>query len=181
MKFIKRMAALTTALLTAVLMCLPLHAQGSGMTADRITDAVYELGRQLDRERRQNQGHNPDDPDARRPDIDVSGLPPKADLRDMDGKNYVSEVKQQEPWGTCWSFGAIAVDLNRTGILLYKQEKLYHYAETVVNPGESFAGSGDKWTDWTEIISRLEAMNTELNNNSFVYDNFPIRAYTQRE
>ena len=38
----------------------------------------------------------------------MSGLPPQADLRDMDGKCYVSEVKQQSPWGTCWSFAATA-------------------------------------------------------------------------
>lgn len=29
-------------------------------------------------------------------------------LNDVDGKNYVSPVKMQNPWGTCWSFAAIA-------------------------------------------------------------------------
>ena len=42
--------------------------------------------------------------------VDLSGvdLPEKYDLRNVDGKNYVSPVKLQNPWGTCWSFGGTA-------------------------------------------------------------------------
>ena len=40
--------------------------------------------------------------------IDSSSLPSKADLRNVDGKCYVSPVKLQDPWPTCWSFAAIA-------------------------------------------------------------------------
>ena len=32
----------------------------------------------------------------------------KFDLRDVDGKNYVSPIKDQTPYGTCWAFSAIA-------------------------------------------------------------------------
>ncbi len=32
----------------------------------------------------------------------------KFDLRDMDGKNYVTPVKMQNPFGTCWAFAATA-------------------------------------------------------------------------
>ena len=35
-------------------------------------------------------------------------LPSKFDLRDVDGVCYVPEVRSQDPFGTCWSFGAIA-------------------------------------------------------------------------
>ena len=35
-------------------------------------------------------------------------LPPCFDLRDVNGKCYVSPVKNQNPWPTCWSFGACA-------------------------------------------------------------------------
>ena len=35
-------------------------------------------------------------------------LPEKYDLRNVNGKNYVTPVKLQNPWGSCWSFGAIA-------------------------------------------------------------------------
>ncbi len=35
-------------------------------------------------------------------------LPEKFDLRDVDGVCYVPEIRNQTPFGTCWSFGAIA-------------------------------------------------------------------------
>ena len=35
-------------------------------------------------------------------------LPEKVDLRDFNGKNYVTPVKLQNPYGTCWAFASIA-------------------------------------------------------------------------
>ncbi len=35
-------------------------------------------------------------------------LPAKYDLRNLNGKNYVSSVKFQNPWGDCWAFANIA-------------------------------------------------------------------------
>ena len=35
-------------------------------------------------------------------------LPEKLDLRDFNGKNYVTPVKLQNPYGTCWAFASIA-------------------------------------------------------------------------
>jgi C1A family cysteine protease len=35
-------------------------------------------------------------------------LPKKFDLRDVDGVCYVPEIRDQSPFGTCWSFGAVA-------------------------------------------------------------------------
>lgn len=34
-------------------------------------------------------------------------LPAKYDLRDVDGKKYITSVKNQRPYETCWSFSAI--------------------------------------------------------------------------
>ena len=35
-------------------------------------------------------------------------FPEKFDLRNVEGKNYVTPVKFQNPWGTCWAFSDIA-------------------------------------------------------------------------
>ena len=39
---------------------------------------------------------------------DASALPTSIDLRNYNGKNYVTPVKLQSPMGTCWAFGAVA-------------------------------------------------------------------------
>lgn len=39
---------------------------------------------------------------------DTSELPSSIDLRNYNGKNYVTPVKLQTPFGTCWAFGAAA-------------------------------------------------------------------------
>ena len=38
----------------------------------------------------------------------AQSLPTKIDLRDHNGKNYVTPVKNQDPYGTCWAFGIAA-------------------------------------------------------------------------
>ena len=35
-------------------------------------------------------------------------LPDKLDLRDFEGKNFVTPVKNQSPYGSCWTFGITA-------------------------------------------------------------------------
>lgn len=49
----------------------------------------------------------PDGADAAGAEGD-DALPRAFSLRDIDGKNYVSPVRYQSPWGTCWGFAAIA-------------------------------------------------------------------------
>ena len=98
----------TAALLAAVFFAAPACAQDAVLTADEIAAAVHSVDLALDRQCRQKINRLVAGPEARLPAVDTSGLPPKADLRDMDGRNYVSEIKRQDPWGTCWSFGAVA-------------------------------------------------------------------------
>ena len=42
------------------------------------------------------------------PVTDFGRMPKKFDLRDVDGKNYVSPVKSQNPFNTCWAFASVA-------------------------------------------------------------------------
>ena len=42
------------------------------------------------------------------PNVDKTPLPSKFDLRDVNGKCYVPEIRLQNPFGTCWSFGSTA-------------------------------------------------------------------------
>ena len=37
-----------------------------------------------------------------------ASLPDEYDLRDVDGKSYVTLVKSQNPWSTCWAFATVA-------------------------------------------------------------------------
>lgn len=36
-------------------------------------------------------------------------LPEKYDLRNVNGKSYVTPVKSQNPWGSCWAFGIVSI------------------------------------------------------------------------
>ena len=109
MKLLLRKAAgLLAVLVAAAFPAAPVHARDAALTADEIAAAAHQADLALDQQCRQKMNRLTAGPEARLPVTDVSGLPSKADLRDMDGRNYVSEVKKQDPWGTCWSFAAVA-------------------------------------------------------------------------
>ncbi|MBP3857223.1 MAG: hypothetical protein IK990_16595 [Ruminiclostridium sp.] len=44
-----------------------------------------------------------------------------------------------------------------------------------------FLTDTNAWTDWSDIVTELRAMNVELNDDGFEYDNLPIRSYPQTE
>ena len=95
-KQIKSLTSAALAVMLAAANCVPVSAAGKlTLTKDDIVNAMMSDDGGRSKEKRQ-------------PTVDVSGLPSKFDLRDVDGKNYVSPVKQQNPWMTCWSFGATA-------------------------------------------------------------------------
>lgn len=56
-------------------------------------------------------------------------------------------------------------------------DKENFYATGVVNPGESYVLYKDRWLDWADVTAVMHALNIEMNNDGFDYDNFPIVAY----
>ena len=51
-------------------------------------------------------GYNPLSEDIEQERLNDEGqLPDMVDLRNYNGKNYVTPVKKQDPFGSCWAFG----------------------------------------------------------------------------
>ncbi len=71
---------------------------------------------------------------------DTAELPSSIDLRNYNGKNYVTPVKLQNPFGTCWAFGAAAAS-----------ESSYLFANDLgVNAGEANnnVNFSEKYMSW---------------------------------
>lgn len=71
---------------------------------------------------------------------DTAELPSSVDLRNYNGKNYVTPVKLQNPFGTCWAFGAAAAS-----------ESSYLFANDLgVNAGEvnNNVNFSEKYMSW---------------------------------
>ena len=105
-KQIKTAASCALAVILAAANCVSAYAAKETVIADDIVNAIH--ANDLVKDQRLRDHNELFYPSWRMPDVDVSELPSKFDLRDVDGKNYVSPVKLQNPWGTCWSFGATA-------------------------------------------------------------------------
>ena len=106
-KHIRNAAAGAVAVILAAANCLPVSAAGkSTVTADDIVKTIHDMD--IAAVKAMKDDENIPNSDDRMPVVDVSGLPSKFDLRNVDGVNYVSPIKDQSPWGTCWSFGATA-------------------------------------------------------------------------
>lgn len=86
--------------------CAPAFAADDPLTPADVVAAIHEFNFWEDRVLWEELSFS--NADQRMPAVDASALPAKLDLRDLNGKNYVSPVKNQSPWGTCWSFGGIA-------------------------------------------------------------------------
>ena len=84
-----------------------------------------------------------------------ASYPSKFDLRDVDGKSYVTSVKLQNPYGVCWGFAATtAAETSILGSLLandpdayttldLSEKQLAYFAARFLNqPGNSQDGEG---------------------------------------
>ena len=79
---------------------------GQAAFAGTDTDGITELSEQM-----QDNSIDPFDyvnDDRKLLRTDRADYPVAFDLRDVDGKSYVTPVKLQNPFGTCWGFAAIA-------------------------------------------------------------------------
>ena len=106
-KFLKFTAGAVAVMLAAA-ESVPVYAAKSALTAKDFVNAIHENDLLLDKNKREDDELTPTKVGDRSPVVDASALPSKFDLRDVDGKNFVSPVKDQSPFGTCWSFGATA-------------------------------------------------------------------------
>ena len=113
-KRIQRIIALMIAVLLAVTSCVTASAAGMAKTLDDVVAALHNSDKQYDElESMTSFWDYWKNKEAQAPDRDhdmseTASLPSSFDLRNVDGKCYVSSVKLQDPWPTCWSFGAVA-------------------------------------------------------------------------
>ena len=95
-------AGLTICLLAAIGMTGTVNAAVAGNSGQ---STIEEMARQL-------QDQNRDPFNYREGQLqgqeEAGQYPEKYDLRNVDGQNYVTPVKFQNPFGSCWGFAAIA-------------------------------------------------------------------------
>ena len=80
-------------MLIAAANCVPAYAAESKLAANDIVNAIHTYNIKEDKELRAV--GETSYVGTRIPEVDVSKLPSKFDLRDVNGKNYVSPVKDQ--------------------------------------------------------------------------------------
>ncbi len=124
-------------------------ASAEGGAGDSYEEKVDKLGRYfaetiLDT----NYNYTVDDPELPA----YAAMPRKFDLRDVDGKNYVTPVKNQRRTGNCWAYSAMAcsetsilyemgVDLNtcdESQILDLSERQIAWFVGTVLGAGSKY-------------------------------------------
>lgn len=70
---------------------------------------------------------------------DTAELPSAIDLRNYNGKNYITPVKLQTPFGTCWAFGAVAASessylfTNNLGVTAGEENNNVNFSEKYIS------------------------------------------------
>lgn len=113
-KNIRRLIAVAAAVSLAATAHLTVAAAPSAMTLDEVVSALHQSDvRYNTLESMTSSKDYYIQKEKNAPDRDHAmqgseALPSKLDLRDVGGKCYVSPVKKQSPWQTCWSFSSVA-------------------------------------------------------------------------
>ena len=113
-KNIRRLIAVAAAVSLAATAHLTVAAAPSAMTLDEVVSALHQSDvRYNTLESMTSSKDYYIQKEKNAPDRDHAmqgseALLSKLDLRDVGGKCYVSPVKKQSPWPTCWSFSSVA-------------------------------------------------------------------------
>ncbi|NLC28606.1 MAG: hypothetical protein GX780_07535 [Campylobacteraceae bacterium] len=74
---------------------------------------------------------------------DIYTNPSTFDLRNVDGKSYINDVKDQSPYGTCYSFGATSAaegSYNYTMNLYGKNRSSFSETFIIWSLGQKYEG-----------------------------------------
>ena len=116
-----------------------------------------------------------------------ASFPETYDLRDVDGRCYVTPVKLQHPFGTCWGFGAIsAAEISILGSLLKddpdawktlnlsEKQLAYFVATALDDPTDPQNGEGTVQTDRSKMSNIYTGGSTFLAANTFAQGIGPV-------
>lgn len=84
-----------------------------------------------------------------------SQLPSAFDLRDMGGTSYVTPVKNQNPWGTCWAFSAVSA--LESSLLMQGAGSADPQAQDYVDLSELFVSGFSRMEVPAETLARIGA------------------------
>ena len=104
-----------------------------------------------------------------------AAYPEAFDLRNVDGKSYVTPVRLQNPFGTCWGFAAIAASessLIASGLadetVDLSEKHLAYFTTTALNdPDSPQNGEGVIWPNITKEDEKTSAYKYNTGGDSF--------------
>lgn len=97
---------------------------------------------------------------AAHPSMQASdSLPSTFDLRDVDGTSYVTRVKNQNPWGSCWAFGALSA--LESNLIMQGAASANPQASNYVDLSEYFVAGFGRMEVPSEFLARIGASSQE--------------------
>gem|GEM_PF-1018994 len=108
------------------------------------------------------------------------------DLRDVDGRSYVTPVRVQNPYGTCWSFGTISavessllaagIESDPVSLNLSEKQVAWFSAFPVSDPNNPQKGEGQQFNDQVSDSDRYNAGGATLYaTNSYASGIGPVK------
>ena len=106
----------------------------------------------------------------------TDSYPDSFDLRNVDGKSYITPIRLQNPFGTCWAHGAIAAaessliasGLADTTVDLSEKHLIYFYNSYIDDPNSSQNGEGIYFLNLSESDKETSTYKYTAGTNSDV-------------